>query len=156
VDAWKLKLEEEEKVAVMLRLAEAGNGGAMFILGLWYWLGQKGLAKDLAKAFEWYKKSHEAGNASGTGCLGLFYLRGNGVPECQSRANTLLSDAAARGSKYACHKLGQSYANGLAGFPKDEPMARRYYSMVASASLDDCDDDSKEEAVKWLSEHPAA
>ena len=66
VDAWKLKLEEEEVVAEMLRWAEAGVGAAMFSLGVWYEYGEKGLAKDKAKAFEWYKKSHEAGNASGT------------------------------------------------------------------------------------------
>jgi TPR repeat protein len=78
------------------------------------------------------------------------------VPECQSRANTLLSDAAARGSKYACYKLGQSYANGFAGFPKDEPMARRYYSMMASASLDDLTGNAKEDAATWLRAHQAA
>ena len=66
VDAWKLKLEEEEEVAEMLRKAEAGDGTAMYNLGLWYELGKKGLAKDEAKAFECFKKSHEAGNASGT------------------------------------------------------------------------------------------
>jgi hypothetical protein len=156
VDAWKLKLEEEEEVAEMLRDAEAGVGWAMYVLGFWYENGEKGLAMDEAKAFEWYKKSHEAGNATGTGCLGLFYLRGNGVPECQSRANTLLSDAAARGSKYACHKLGRVYADGDWGFPKDDTMARRYYSMVASAAIDDCYDEEKEEAATWLREHPAA
>ena len=66
VDAWKLKLEEEEEVAEMLRKAEAGDGKAMYNLGVCYENGELGLAKDKAKAFEWYKKSHEAGNASGT------------------------------------------------------------------------------------------
>ncbi|KOO32544.1 wd sam and u-box domain-containing protein 1 [Chrysochromulina tobinii] len=63
VDAWKLKLEEEEEVAEMLRKAEAGDGAAMYDLGVLYVLGEKGLAKDEVKAFEWYKKSHEAGFA---------------------------------------------------------------------------------------------
>jgi hypothetical protein len=156
VDAWKLKLEEEGEVAEMLRKAEAGNGAAMYNLGLWYEYGQKGLAKDFAKAFEWYKKSHEAGNAGGTGCLGRCYLEETGVPQCQSRANTLLSDAAGRGSKYACYQLGFVYADGNWGFPKDETMARRYYSMVASASLEDCTGNAKEEAATWLREHQAA
>jgi hypothetical protein len=38
----------------------------------------------------------------------------------------------------------------------DETMARRYYSMVASAAIDDLIDGGKEEAAKWLREHPAA
>jgi len=156
VDAWKLKLEEEGEVAEMLRDAEAGHGVAMFILGVWYKHGQKGLAKDKAKTFEWYKKSHEAGDASGTGCLGECYLHGDGVPKCPMRANTLLMDAAGRGSEYACYILGRAYADGDWGFPKDETMARRYYSMVASASLVDLTDDAKEEAATWLRAHPAA
>ena len=156
VDAWKLKLEEEEEVAEMLRKAEAGDGGAMRRLGKWYEYGEKGLAKDLAKAFEWYEKSHEAGDASGTCCLGTCYLVGMGVPECQSRANTLLSEAAGRGSKLACCTLGRAYGDGLWGFPKDEKMARRYYSMVASAAIHDLTGDAKEEAATWLREHPAA
>jgi TPR repeat protein len=156
VDAWKLKLQEEEKVAETRRKAEAGDGWAMCKLGLWYKNGEKGLAKDMAKAFEWYEKSHEAGDATGTASLGACYLEGDGVPKCQSRANTLLMDAAGRGSKYACYNLGRAYADGRWGFPKDEKMARRYYSMVASASLDDLADDAKEKAATWLREHPAA
>ena len=47
-------------------------------------------------------------------------------------------------------------AKGDWGFPKDEKMARLYYSMVASAKNDDCSDGRKEEAATWLREHPAA
>ena len=156
VDAWKLKLKEEEEVAEMLRKAEAGDGTAMCVLGVWYEHGQKGLAKDAAKAFEWYKKSHEAGDASGTGGLGECYLDGEGVPKCLVRAVTLLSQAAERGSKAACNNLGCAYAEGRWGFPEDEKMARRYYSMVANATIDDCTAACVEEAATWLREHPAA
>jgi hypothetical protein len=110
----------------------------------------------LTKAFEWFEKSHEAGDAVGTGGLGRFYLLGNGVPMCPVLGATLLSDAARRGSKAACIYLGRSYADGICGFPKDEKMARRYYSMMASAAIDDCNDDAKEEAATWLRAHPAA
>ena len=156
VDAWKLKLEEEEEVAEWLRKAEAGDGWAMCSLGVWYKYGHKGLAKDLAKSFEWYEKSHEAGNAAGTSGLGNYYLDGAVVPKCPMRGSTLLSDAAGRGSKCACFILGLAYAEGDWGFPKDENMARRYYSMVASASIDDCADTSKEATATWLRKHPAA
>ena len=156
VDAWKLKLKEEEVVAEWLRDAEAGDGQAMFVLGIWYMHGQKGLAKDEAKAFEWYEKSHEAGDARGTGCIGRCYLDGEGVPKCLVRAVTLLSQAAERGSKSACYTLGLAYADGLWGCPKDEKMARRFYSMVASASIENCSVLDQEEAATWLHEHPAA
>ena len=84
-------------------------------------------------------------------------MNGYGVPKCLVRAVTLLSQAAERGSKAACNNLGCAYAEGRWGFPEDEKMARRYYSMVASASIDDiCSDEFKEEAATWLREHPAA
>ena len=156
VDAWKLKLEEEQEVAEMLREAEAGDGAAMYNLGLWYEYGEMGLAKDDAKAFEWYEKSHEAGYASGTVGLGNCYLLGYGVPKCPVRGAMLMGDTAARGSKYACYILGLAYAKGDWGFPEDEKMARRYYSMVASAAINDCTAVAKEKAATWLREHPAA
>ena len=156
VDAWKLKLKEEEEVAEMRRKAEAGEGWAMCVLGVWYENGEKGLTKDVAKAFEWFEKSHEAGYASGTCHLGRCYLVGKGVPKCPMRASTLLSDAARGGSKAACYNLGRAYAKGVWGFPKDEKMARRYYSMVASASIENCTDVGIENAATWLREHPAA
>ena len=155
VDAWKLKLKEEEEVAEVLRWAEAGGGAAMYNLGVWYKFGQKGLAQDAAKAFEWYEKSHEAGDASGTGCLGWCYLEGYGVPKCLARGAMLLGEGAGCGSKSACYKLGLAYAEGVWDFPKDEKMARRYYSMM-SAAIEDCTDDAKEDAATWLREHPAA
>ena len=157
VDAWKLKLKEEEKVAETRREAEAGEGRAMYNLGVWYKNGEKGLAEDKAKAFEWYEKSHEAGNAGGTGALGWCYLYGVGVPKCPMRGAMLLGEAARGGSKVACYKLGLAYAEGVWDFPKDEKMARRYYSMVASAATEDCAYGvPKERAATWLREHPAA
>jgi TPR repeat protein len=156
VDAWKLKLEEEEVVAEVLREAEAGDGKAMWVLGVWYELGENGLAEDKAKAFEWYEKSHEAGDATGACFLASCYLYGDGVPKCLARASTLMSQAAERGSKAACCNLGLAYAKGDWGFPKDEKMARRYYSMVASATNDDCTAAATEKAATWLREHPAA
>jgi len=64
-------------------------------------------------------------------------------------------DAAGRGIKSACCNLGRAYAKGIWGFPKDETMARRYYSMVASASIDDFTP-ATEEAATWLRAHAAA
>jgi len=155
VDAWKEKLAEEEEVAEKRREAEAGDGAAMFNLGDWYLTGQKGLAKDDAKAFEWYSKSHEAGDASGTGQLGVCYLLGWGVEKCHTRGLTFLAEAAGRGSKLACYNLGLHYADGINGFPKDLKLARRYYSMVATASEEDLAPDDVAKAAAWVRDHPA-
>ena len=76
--------------------------------------------------------------------------------EAPEAISVCVSQVAARGSKRACYILGLAYAKGPWGFPKDETMARRYYSMVASAAIDDLTDGGKEIAAKWLREHPAA
>lgn len=158
VDKEELRLKEEyEELVEMLRKAEAGNGEAMCNLGVIYRLGLKGLAIDEDKAFEWYKKSHEAGFAGGTGGLGRCYIFGDGVPECPVRGSTLLGEAAGRGSKAACYTLGNCYAEGISGVPTDKNMARQYYLMMARATINDCH--VKEEIVQkriadnWLREH---
>ena len=83
-------------------------------------------------------------------------MDGTGVPKCLARGATLLSDAAGRGSKNACYTLGRAYAKGLWGCPEDEKMARRYFSVMSSASIENCSDANKEQAATWLREHPAA
>ena len=71
---------------------------------------------------------------SGTGQLGWCYLYGRGIEKCLVRATAFLTEGALGGSKSSCYNLGIRYANGSNGFPKDLKMARRYYSMVATAS----------------------
>ena len=86
----------------------------------------------------------------------MCYLVAFGVPKCLACDAMLIGEAAGRGSKGACCGLGLAYADGIWGFPKDEKMARRYYSMVASASIENCSVANKEKAATWLREHPAA
>ena len=135
--------------------AEAGDGAAMYHLGVCYRLGENGLAEDNAKAFEWYSKAHEAGHESGTASLGACYVPGEGVAKAARFGSVLISEAAHRGSKWACKQLGDYCAYGRNGFPKDIKMARRYYSMVATASVKNIAGEEIEEAAAWLREHPA-
>ena len=99
------------------------------------------------------ESEHEDIETSSCCCLTLCR---DGVLHPPVHGAILMSDAAARGSKNACFNLGLAYADGLWGCPKDEKMARRYYSMVASAAINDCTDAGKEQAATWLREHPAA
>ena len=92
---------------------------------------------------------------SGTGQLGWCYLYGRGIEKCLVRATAFLTEGALGGSKSSCYNLGIRYANGSNGFPKDLKMARRYYSMVATASVDDMSPDTIAKAAAWVREHPA-
>lgn len=150
VEAWKEKLAEEEVVAN----AESGDPEAMFTLARWYKLGEKGLARDGVKAFEWYSRSHEAGHAGGTGGLGECYIEGVGVPESKSLGGMFFGIAALGGSQLACYNLGFCLASGSYGFPRDATLARHWYAKVATASIKDLPRDLVEHASAWLRDNP--
>ena len=161
VDAWKVRLEEEERETEERRqdaeaveaarcAAEAGDGEAMWQLGEWHIWGERGLTADAAVAVEWYERSERAGHAGGTVRLGLCYLEGSGVPRCEARGLAITSEGARRGSAVGAFMLGACYADGLRGVPEDSEMARRWYGQVASAPLDPCPADWVEEAAEWL------
>jgi len=154
VDAWKEKLAEEKEVADTRRKAEAGDGEAMCSLGHWYYVGDKGLAEDYAKAFEWFHKSHEAGDPTGTARLGGCYFNGLGVERSELNGVALLAEGALSGSKGACFALAFRYAEGACGFAKDLKLARRWYSQVATASVNDSTVAELEMAAAWLRDHP--
>jgi hypothetical protein len=68
----------------------------------------------------------------------------------------LLNAAANTRATLLLHSGTLIYAECHYGFPKDEKMARRYYSMVVRATIDECAAINKEAAATWLREHPAA
>lgn len=154
-DAWQERLKEEQMVAEAQRQAVAGDGSAMRYLGGWYSRGEKGLPRDPAKAFDWFFKSHEAGNVTGTSGLGNSYLIGMGVEKCTALGIMHLTEAAHRGSKAACCILGSAFSKGIRGFPKDMTQARRWFSMVAVASVNDAIINAEEFAANFLRENPA-
>jgi len=66
-------------VADIAREANHGKADAQFILGRMYQQGI-GVAKDGAKAVEWYRKAADQGQAAAMSSLGLAYADGLGVP----------------------------------------------------------------------------
>jgi len=66
-------------------LADQGNAGAQFNLGLMYANGQ-GVPQDYAEAIRWYRKAADRGAASAQFNLGLMYANGQGVPQDYAEA----------------------------------------------------------------------
>ena len=71
---------------------------AQFNLGLMYANGE-GVAKDYAKAFKWYRRSAEQGNAKAQGNLGSMYANGEGVPKDTIEGLAWSNIAAASGNE---------------------------------------------------------
>ena len=155
-DAWKAAISAWDRVVTMRQKADKGDARAMSQLGLWYRAGQHGLPADGFKAVEWYQRSHEAGDATGTAGLGWCYLTGLGVKASATVGLMLLSEAGSRGSKWACFNLGRFFSSGRYGLPVDRMQARRWYAKVAGGCLNDLSVASVEKASQWLRENPAS
>jgi len=91
--------------------AESGNVDAQFRLGKAYQTGS-GVARDDAKAAEWFRKAAEQGNAGAENSLGIMYSMGLGVEKNKEEAVNWYRKAAKQGSPDAMFNLGASYYNG--------------------------------------------
>ena len=86
--------------------------------------------------------------------VGVYAIVGRGGATKSTEVGfALLAEAAGRGSAVACVTLGNAFASGRWNAPKDEHMARRWFSKVAHATIKD--DSAREIAAQWLREHPA-
>lgn len=153
-EAWQTRLADDARVEEWRTRAAAGDGVAMRQLGISYAFGLCSVDKDLAKGFEWFQKSDDAGDAGGTAGLGVCYLLGNGVAANMALAVTHLTRAAEQGSKRAAYELADCFTAGVHGFPKDAKEARRWYTKVASGSINDLTDEYIGKAAAWLRDHP--
>ena len=61
-------------------LAEQGNAGAQYNLGVMYDKGE-GVTQDNAEAMKWFRKAAEQGHAKAQNNLGVNYHTGEGVPQ---------------------------------------------------------------------------
>ena len=76
-------------------LAEQGNAGAQYNLGIMYYKGQ-GVPRDDAEALQWFRKAAEQGYAKAQYNLGVMYGNGRGVPQDYAQAHMWFNLAASR------------------------------------------------------------
>ena len=94
----------EEKFSDLKRKAEAGDAKSQFGLARMYYNGD-GVAKDDAKAAEWYMKAAEQENDFAQYKLGAMYDKGEGVPKDSAKAAEWWKKAAAQGNDAAQEAL---------------------------------------------------
>ena len=92
-------------------LAESGDAGAQFDVGVLYIFGAGGEA-DPEKAVQWLTKSAEQGHAEAQAALAEMYREGMGVPKDIDQAMRLLQSGADGGSLQALLSLGIAYYHG--------------------------------------------
>ena len=155
-DQWHQRLKDEDAVEEKKRKASAGNVSAANTLARWYSEGAKGLPKDDVLSFKYSKQSADAGDVYGCHGAACDLLRGRGTKKCPVTGMHYLTRAAEMNYAKACLKLGQCFADGVHGVPKDTALARRYFVKLPSCHrYDSLLDASRKEATEWLRLNPA-
>ena len=157
-DAWKQRIEDEDEVARVRQRAEDGDAASMNNLGVWYRHGNKGLAKDLAQAFAWFKRSALKEHPASLSSCGLDYIDGVGTCKNLPRGMVMLGQAAALGCAHACYCLGVGHRRGWGGFDKDPAEVTRWFKKAhgcADYQTGGTVQSAREEVTAWLRDHPA-
>jgi TPR repeat protein len=121
---------KKEAIFVFQTGAEHGSAGSMSILGLIYANGF-GVAKDYAKAHDWFEKAAAKDNMDAMYNLGRLYQLGQGVTKDYAKARDWFEKAANRGDAIAMTNLGMLYVLG-GGVPQDYSKARELFEKAAA------------------------
>merc|ERR1719198_2476036 len=89
-----------------------------------------GVARDFAKALEYFKAAAERGNAEAQFNLGAMYIGGMGVRKAHDKALHYFTLSAHQGHTLALYNLGQMHLNGL-GAPRSCPVGAQFLKAVA-------------------------
>jgi TPR repeat protein len=119
----------EAALLAWLPLAEAGEAGAQFNIGVMYTRGQ-GVVVDHGEAIRWYRRAAEGGFVPALFTLGLVYQSGRGVPQDKAEAARWFRRAADAGSPDAQFSLAALYHQGD-GVTQDMAEAVRWYRRAA-------------------------
>jgi uncharacterized protein len=120
---------KKEAFLVFTRGADHGDSSSMRNLGVSY-RDAIGIARDYAKAREWYEKAVAKGNTYAMVDLGLLYANGQGVTQDYVRAREWYEKAVAQDNADAMINLGLLYTNGQ-GVAQDHAIAREWYEKAA-------------------------
>lgn len=110
--------------------AEAGDAAAQLGLASLYDLG-KGVARDPAIAFSWYRRAAMTGSAAAEFNVAVMRDNGDGVTRDAAEAALWYGRAAAHGNRRAQYNLGQLYAAGD-GVPRNLDQAETWFRAAAA------------------------
>ena len=129
VEIWRAASDEGNYLQLLRRLADAGDGAAMYRVGRMY-AGGIGTTRDDAEAARWFRKGADSGNRDATAALGIALLDGRGVGKDQSEALRLLRTAAGQDQIEALSRLGHIVLEGKIA-AKDPLEAARLFTKAA-------------------------
>jgi TPR repeat protein len=119
-------------------LAEQGDAGAQFSLGVMYSHFHHGLSVDYGQAAHWYRLAAEQGHGGAQTNLGTLYQQGEGVPQNDEQAVHWYRLAAEQGFPEAQANLGHQYQVGQ-GVPKNYTQALMWYNLAIELGQKDAE-----------------
>jgi localization factor PodJL len=119
----------------LVKAAAAGDAAAAFEVAARYAAGDQ-VAKNLAKAAEWYQRAAEGGVAVAQYRLGSLYERGQGVTRDLTKAVDWYQRAADQGNVNAMHNLAVLMSEGVDGQP-DQQKALQWFLAAANYGVRD-------------------
>lgn len=131
MDVWRFLNEERDLLATLQKLADEGNAGVMFRLGLMYASGN-GVPRDDFEAVRWYRKGANKGNGAATAALAHMTLEGLGTDKNPQEAVRLLSSAVDADNTEAKWQLGKILIEGKV-VPKDPGRAAQLFQKAAES-----------------------
>lgn len=117
-----------------LMMAEKGNPGAQYNLGLYYLFG-KGVAINLEEAAKWFRRAADQGYPQAQDNLGAMYANGDGVERDPAEAFRWICKAADQGHAHAQFNKGQAYYNGT-GVNRDTQEALAWFYVAQANGFD--------------------
>ena len=72
---------DKSRLEQNMKLVDSGNPYATFMVGHYYFNGEKGLQQDKVEGLKWYHRAVEAGSATAAHIIGNCYDRGDGVEQ---------------------------------------------------------------------------
>ena len=167
-EAWQKasakNLAIETRVKELRVKADAGDGEAMYELGIWYQCTSiragiqhskdPGLTEDTVQSRAWFERSAAARDPRGLAALGECLLRGIGGPQNYAFGLVNVTAAAELGSDYGAYLLGQVFFIGKYGLPEDHVWARYWLKKAVDGECTHkhLSDQSKANAAQSLRE----
>lgn len=115
----------------MFRAADLGDKKAKYRVGVFYDLGEYGIAQDKVRASNIFKELAENGDPH---CMWIYaceLIWGNGsFPKSTQEGLRLLEQSASDGSSAACMTIARFYNDGLFGYRKDFYNRDRYRELA--------------------------
>ncbi|CAK9276017.1 unnamed protein product [Sphagnum jensenii] len=130
----KFRGEDDDDFQFLEYQAHKGYTEAMYRLGVFYYLGLRGVRHDHSKALTWLLKAVEKSHPQSMELLGEIYARGYGVERNYSRAYEWFVQAARQKHYSALNGIGYLYVKGqgVTG-GKNHTMAKEYFRRAAEA-----------------------